>query len=69
MGTNTAQAIRHRLGITTETLAERLALRPQTLRASLCRHGHYYGLKPHKLPNGRLLWPDDSVAQLTGEAQ
>lgn len=52
---------------TTEELARRLGLRPQTLRAALCRNGHYFGLRPVKLPNGRLLWPADAFAKLTGE--
>ena len=54
---------------TTEELARRLGLRPQTLRAALCRNGHYFGLRPVKLPNGRLLWPADAFDKLTsGEA-
>lgn len=53
---------------TTEELAQRLGLRPQTLRAALCRNGHYFGLRPVKLPNGRLLWPADAFAKLTGGA-
>lgn len=51
---------------TTEELARRLGLRPQTLRAALCRNGHYYGLRPAKCPNGRLLWPADAFEKLTG---
>lgn len=51
---------------TTEELARRLGLRPQTLRAALCRNGHYFGLRPAKLPNGRLLWPADSFERLIG---
>ena len=50
---------------TTENLAQKLGLHPQTLRAALCRNGHYFGLRPIKLPNGRLLWPDDSFEKLT----
>jgi len=53
---------------TTEELAGRLGLRPQTLRAALCRNGHYYGLRPVKCPNGRLLWPADAFEKLTGGA-
>lgn len=52
---------------TTEELARRLGLRPQTLRAALCRNGHYFGLRPTKLPNGRLLWPADAFEKLTSE--
>ncbi|MBS0352415.1 MAG: helix-turn-helix domain-containing protein [Proteobacteria bacterium] len=51
---------------TTEELARRLGLRPQTLRAALCRNGHYFGLRPAKLPNGHLLWPADSFERLIG---
>jgi hypothetical protein len=50
---------------TTETLARRLGLLPQSLRAAICRNGSYYGIKPIKLPNGRLLWPADAFERLT----
>jgi hypothetical protein len=57
------------MGNTTESLARRLGLQPQSLRAAICRNGHYYGLRPTKLPNGRLLWPADAFERLTsGEA-
>jgi len=39
-------------------------LEPQSVRAHLSRCGDYFGLRPTKLPNGRLLWPDDSLDQL-----
>lgn len=44
--------------IPTETLADRFFVKPDTVRRSLCVKGHFLGLKPVKLPNGRLLWPD-----------
>jgi len=53
------------MGISTEELAQELCLKPQSLRAALCRDGHYFGLRPRKLPNGRLLWPTDAVERLT----
>ena len=53
------------MGISTEELASQLRLKPQSLRAALCRDGHYFGLRPRKLPNGRLLWPADAVERLT----
>jgi hypothetical protein len=34
----------------------------------LCRRGSYYGIRPAKLPNGRLLWPGDAVERLLGDA-
>lgn len=50
---------------TTEALALRLGIKPQTLRAGISRHGHYYGIRPTKLLNGRLLWPKDAFDRLT----
>lgn len=41
-----------------------LRIRPQTLRRALCLKGHYYGLKPAKLPNGRLLWDATDLDRL-----
>lgn len=53
------------MGISTEELAALLRLQPQSLRAALCRDGHYFGLRPRKLPNGRLLWPADAMERLS----
>lgn len=52
-------------GYTTETLAAATGHKPQTLRAAYCRNGHWCGIRPSKLPNGRLLWPADSIERLT----
>ncbi|VBY39231.1 Uncharacterised protein [Burkholderia pseudomallei] len=43
------------IGLTTNRLAQRLGLQPDTLRVALCRRGSYFGVKPTKLPNGRLV--------------
>lgn len=52
----------------TAEAADRLRIRPQTLRRALCVRGHYYGAKPTKLPNGRLLWDAADLDRLlTGE--
>lgn len=48
----------------TEVLAEHLKIKPQTIRAALCRNGHYLGLRPIKLPNRRLLWSADALSAL-----
>ncbi len=54
--------------LSTEELAAALKVRPQTVRAGLCRAGHYLGLKPARLPNGRLLWDASALdALLSGE--
>lgn len=50
--------------LTTEEFADALRLKAQSIRAALCRQGHYAGVRPSKLPNGRLLWPADAVARL-----
>ena len=55
--------------VSTEALAARFGIQPQTVRASLCRRGHWCNLRPVKLPNGRLLWSVAEIdALLNGEA-
>lgn len=51
-------------GITTADLADAIGTKPGSIRVRLCTHGSYFGLRPFKLPNGRLLWPEDSVQRL-----
>ena len=36
----------------------------QTIRASVCRKGHYLGLIPTKLSNGRLRWDSLAIQRL-----
>lgn len=50
--------------LSTEEAAARLRAAPQTPRASLCRLGHWMGMRPVKLPNGRLLWDAAEVERL-----
>lgn len=64
MQTATITPIATNDGISTEEAARRLLVRPATLRFSLCTKGHYFGLRPRKLANGRLLWPADAVERL-----
>jgi len=54
--------------LTTEALAAALGLKSQTLRAALCRDGHYCGVRPSKAANRFLYWPADSVQRITGQA-
>ena len=52
----------------TDEAASLLKIRPQTLRAALCRDGHYFGVRPIKLPNRMLAWPCEAIDRLlTGE--
>jgi hypothetical protein len=53
----------------TETLADRLGIKAQSIRARLCRAGSYFGVRPQRLPNGRLLWPDDAFDQIVKSTQ
>ena len=53
---------------TTEALATALGIKSQTLRHALCTKGHYFGLRPVKTPNRRLLWPADSIERMTASA-
>lgn len=47
--------------LTTDALALDLSMKPQSLRKRFSQTGSYFGLRPMKLPNGRLLWPPNSV--------
>lgn len=35
----------------------------QSVRARLCRTGSYFGVRPLKLANGRLVWPAVQVTK------
>ncbi|MGO2332539.1 MULTISPECIES: hypothetical protein [Pseudoalteromonas] len=50
--------------LTTELLANELHCKPNTIRTRLCKTGTFHGIKPIKLPSGRLLWPADAVQAL-----
>lgn len=54
----------HKSKITTKDLAEALNVQQQSIRAALCRSGHYLGLIPVKLPNRRMLWDAMAVTRL-----
>jgi hypothetical protein len=50
--------------IQTAAFARSIGYRPASIRTAVWRNGHFNGIKPFKLPNGRLLWPADAVARL-----
>lgn len=54
-----------RHGLSTDELAAAIRGKPESIRVRLCREGSYYGIRPTKLPNGRLLWPADTLERLT----
>ncbi len=52
----------------TEEAAAVLKIRPQTLRAAICRDGHYFGVRPQKARNRFLVWDAAAVdALVNGE--
>lgn len=53
-------------GIQTSTLAERFDYSSATIRKHLCLKGHFLGLTPYRMPNGRNLWPDVYPQQIKG---
>lgn len=55
--------------LTTAELAAALSLREQSIRKRLWQTGSYFGVRPVKLPNGKLRWPSDSVARLIAPAK
>ena len=59
---------KNRPRLSTEELAALLILRPQSIRKRYSQTGAYFCLRPVKLPNGRLMWPADSLEQLMEEA-
>lgn len=46
-----------------EEFARLNQIKPQSVRARLCRFGSYYGVVPRKLVNGRLAFPHVQVTQ------
>ena len=45
----------------TEQFAARNTVKAQSVRARICRTGSYFGVRPIKLANGRLAFPDTQV--------
>jgi hypothetical protein len=50
--------------MTTNEFAAKIGILGSSIHRRTCITGSYYGIKPSKLPNGRLIWPDDADAQL-----
>ncbi len=42
------------MGISAEEFAARRLVKAESVLSRLCRFGHYFGVKPKKLPNRRL---------------
>ncbi|WP_392385161.1 hypothetical protein [Marinomonas primoryensis] len=60
----------HNCFLSTEELACILKIKSASIRVRLCNTGSYHGIKPQKLPNGRLLWPASALqAFIHGEVK
>jgi len=54
--------------LSTEELAALGKVVPQSIRAAVCRNGHWLGMRPVKLANRRLLWDAAEASRvLNGE--
>lgn len=53
-----------RRNLTTAELAAALSMREQSIRKRLSQTGSFWGLRPVRLPSGKLRWPADSVERL-----
>lgn len=53
--------------LSTNQMGAALGVKGGTIRRGLCVNGHYMGLRPVKLPNGRLIWDAEPVRRLRGE--
>jgi hypothetical protein len=56
----------HNESLNSKEFAATVRVEAQTIRRSYCVNGHYLGIKPLKLPNGRLLWPKTEVLRVLG---
>lgn len=55
--------------LTTAEFAAELSLQQQSIRKRLSQTGSYFGIRPFKLPNGKLRWPAGAVGELLGWGQ
>lgn len=56
-------------GVPTEEIAAFTHSKPSSIREGLSRKGHYFGLRPRHLPNGRLDWPPNYRERLRAWAE
>lgn len=60
---NESQA--HTRMLTTNELAFKLAMEPQSIRKRWSQTGSYFNIRPMKLPNGKLRWPANAMGMLS----
>jgi hypothetical protein len=50
--------------VTTNEFAAKIGIQHTSIHRRVCITGSYFGIRPTRLVNGRLIWPDDAVEQL-----
>jgi hypothetical protein len=55
--------------LTTTEFADRVKARQQTVYNHLAKGGSYYGIRPERLPSGRLAWPSNVEELLRAAVQ
>ncbi len=55
--------------LTTNEFARKLCVTAATVRRGLCVNGHYLGIRPVKLPNGRLLWTESHTDEIIEQSR
>jgi hypothetical protein len=58
-----------RYSLSTAEFAALAMVKPQSITAALCTKGSYHGVRPKKLPSGRLAWPSNSQDLLFANAE
>jgi len=48
----------------TTQFASFVGIAPQSLRKRYSQTGSYFGVRPVKLPNGKLRWPEDALTKM-----
>lgn len=51
----------------TDQYAAQNFVQPQTVRKRYAATGSYFGIRPLVMPNGRLMWPSDTIERLLAE--
>ena len=54
--------------LSTDQYAAQNLVQPQTVRKQVAATGTYFGVRPIRLPNRRLLWPDNTITSLVKRA-
>lgn len=62
MKTNNTVSGECKFELDTDNFAAINQVKGQSVRARLCRTGSYFGVRPMKLANGRLVWPRVQVS-------